>query len=402
MDKKSAAAVSGPTADRTAPGPHPQARAAAPRPRVYYLDNIRIALTMLVVLHHVGVTYGNIPRWYYAEPAQDPTGGLLDLLVVMNQAYFMGFFFLISGFFVPGSHDRRGSRPFLGGRLLRLGVPLLLFVLLMRPVLNLPDYIDNPAGLPFWRVFLNNWGTGPMWFVETLLVFSLVYVLIRRIRAPRATGAPQRAGAAPPRAWTKGLLPVAGFTVLLIAATYLWRIPVPMNTSWPVTGLPSPAYMPQYALLFTVGILAFRNGWLNLLEGIPRTAGWATLAFAGVSGVAYFPALVFWGVGTGPGSWQTLATAAVECSFAVSMIIAVLWLFQRWFNRRGAFGRFLADRAYGVYFLHPLVLVGLSHALSWWEAPAIAKFAAVGALALPLCWSASHLLRLAPGAKRVF
>ncbi|GAA2874175.1 hypothetical protein GCM10020220_074460 [Nonomuraea rubra] len=79
------------------------------RTRLYAIDNLRILLTALVVAHHVAITYGNIPLWYYVEPAKDPSGIALDILVVTNQAFFMGFFFLLSGFFTPGSYDRKGA-----------------------------------------------------------------------------------------------------------------------------------------------------------------------------------------------------------------------------------------------------------------------------------------------------
>jgi hypothetical protein len=61
---------------------------------------------VLVVLHHAAITYGNIPIWYYSEPASDSSGAVLDLLVMFNQTFFMGSFFLIAGYFVPGSYDR--------------------------------------------------------------------------------------------------------------------------------------------------------------------------------------------------------------------------------------------------------------------------------------------------------
>jgi hypothetical protein len=39
-------------------------------PRPVDLDNFRVLLTVLVVLFHVALTYGNLPIWYYHEPAR--------------------------------------------------------------------------------------------------------------------------------------------------------------------------------------------------------------------------------------------------------------------------------------------------------------------------------------------
>ncbi|MBY8853862.1 hypothetical protein K7G98_38795, partial [Saccharothrix sp. MB29] len=51
------------------------------------------------------------------------------------------------------------------------------------------------------------------------------------------------------------------FTLVLAVATYAGRILVPLGTGEPVLGLPSPAYMPQYVLLFAVGVAAYRRRW---------------------------------------------------------------------------------------------------------------------------------------------
>lgn len=151
-----------------------------PRPRLHYLDNLRVMLTVLVVLHHVAITYGNIPIWFYTEPAQDASGVALDVFVTVNQTFFMGLFFLISGFFTPGSHDRKGGRAFLRDRFIRLGIPLLAFLVLLRPIAGLGGFTAPENDLPYWLFYLVTWDPGPMWFVEVLLVFVLVYALIRR------------------------------------------------------------------------------------------------------------------------------------------------------------------------------------------------------------------------------
>jgi glucan biosynthesis protein C len=370
---------------------------ASPATRLRYLDNLRVFLTVLVVLHHAAITYGNIPIWYYNEPPQDPSGGLLDLLVVLNQTFFMGLFFLISGYFVPGSYDRKGGRAFIRGRLVRLGIPLLLFLLILRPLVNLGGYLDGRAGaMPYPLYYIVTWDPGPMWFVETLLVFCLGYVLVRRLRASR--------GHAPARVAHRGRMPgpaaVVGFVAVLTALTYLWRMLVPSGTYWPVVGLPTPAYLPQYVLLFVVGILAFRGGWF---DRIPRAAGWAGLATAVGSLVVFGPLLSSAGDAlVRAGSWQSLASAGFETIFATGIILFLLALFQRRFDSQRRLGSFLSVHAYAVYFLHPAVLVGLGYALRGWQAAAITKFAVLAVLAVPLCWAAAFILRSLPNAKRVF
>ena len=64
--------------------------------RLAFIDNIRILLVILVVLHHLAVTYGGEGSWYYYEGRADTiTAMVLTLFIVVNQASFMGFYFLM-------------------------------------------------------------------------------------------------------------------------------------------------------------------------------------------------------------------------------------------------------------------------------------------------------------------
>jgi hypothetical protein len=67
--------------------------------RLFFIDHLRAALVILVVLHHIALVYGGIPPFYYLEPP-NPTNDLLAGLVLFafvlfNQAWFMGAFFLL-------------------------------------------------------------------------------------------------------------------------------------------------------------------------------------------------------------------------------------------------------------------------------------------------------------------
>lgn len=351
------------------------------RTRLYAIDNLRIVLTVLVVAHHVAITYGNIPLWFYVEPAKDPSGGLLDILVMFNQAFFMGFFFLISGFFTPGSHDRKGGRAFVRDRLVRLGIPLLVFLVVLRPLSNFTGFL-GVDGLSYWQYYFLSWDPGPMWFAEVLIVFALAYAVWRGRRRPME----ERAGA-PGFTW------IAAFVLGLALVTFLWRIPVPTGSYVPVIGLPTPDFLPQYVSMFVLGCVAYRRGWF---EALPARAGRLGLVTAGVSSAVLLPPMILTS-----GAVSTAVMALWQSVFAVSMIIGLTVVFRERFNTQGPRGRFLAEHSFTVYIIHPLVLVGLGWALRRLEAIAIVKFAVLLALALPLCWWVAYLVRSLPGAKRV-
>ena len=160
--------------------------------RELYIDRLRSVMTALVILHHTAITYGASGGWFYNElkPSGSASSSLLTMFCATNQAYFMGFFFLLAGYFTPGSLERKGYSRFLCDRFLRLGVPLLLFIILLGP---LTAAIVNAAqGGSFWGTFAWLWHhqriiNGPMWFAQALLMFTLDYCAWRAAAGAQLT-----------------------------------------------------------------------------------------------------------------------------------------------------------------------------------------------------------------------
>ena len=105
--------------------------------RLFFVDNLRVILTIVVILHHLSIVYGASGGFGYVEPgADDVTTILLTLFNSINAPYFMGFFFLIAGYFTPGSYDRKGIGRFLKDRLVRLGIPVVVYMFTLNPLVN--------------------------------------------------------------------------------------------------------------------------------------------------------------------------------------------------------------------------------------------------------------------------
>ena len=78
--------------------------------RVAYIDNLRVFLTILVIVLHSAVTYGSEGGWYYQEPTDDMAVIIpLTILSAILQSFFMGLFFFLGGYFTPGSVDKKGA-----------------------------------------------------------------------------------------------------------------------------------------------------------------------------------------------------------------------------------------------------------------------------------------------------
>ena len=162
--------------------------------RLFFIDHLRAALVILVVLHHLALVYGGIPPFYYLEPP-DPTNDLVAGLVffafvLFNQAWFMGAFFLIAGYFTPGSFDRKGAGTFFKDRLLRLGIPLVFFYFVLSPLSwiglwHMPVSLTGITDPFIWQTYTHFFGMGPLWFVALLLIFDFGYAAWRMLTRRR-------------------------------------------------------------------------------------------------------------------------------------------------------------------------------------------------------------------------
>jgi glucan biosynthesis protein C len=375
--------------------------------RMFFVDNLRVFLTILVVLHHLSITYGADGSWFFVErPTTEIAGILLTLFVILNQFYFMGLFFLISGYFIPASVDRKGILRFLKDRLVRLGIPLVLFSQLLCPYI---EYVKASTNGYFsgslTQFYLNYWknltfGPGPLWFVEALLVFTLVYLLGRATLdwIKRRFPQPTRATAQKPLTHGK----IVAFILVLAALTFGVRLIVPTGVEWNHFEL---AFFPQYILMFATGVLAYRNRWLpDLPTGVRKV--WSRIVPGLILALPVI--MVFSGAMDdttpfkGGFTWQSGFTSTFEAVYCVAMSILMLGLFRQRLDFQGRFGKFLSRNAYSVYIIHPMVIVPLALLLVGVSIDPLLKFVLVAPLAISLCFAvAEFLMRRIPYADRV-
>lgn len=364
--------------------------------RLKYIDNLRIFLTILVVLHHLIITYGGPGGWYYHEgDAGFPAIIPMSMFVTANQAFFMGMFFFVSAFFIVPSLERKGIKQFVSDRLIRLALPTLIFYFLISPfTVYLKIRFIEHNDLSFLQVLQNGWGMsfGPMWFVEALLIFTGAYLLLR--------------------SWGKKIImkfPGAA-KIMLVAfvigvGQFIIRVWLPVGWSFAGTNMQFPHFL-QYIVLFVFGIIAYRNKWM---DAVNCKDGWSWFIFAQVLVFVGFPVLFILGGAIENGTdafvggftWQCFAYTIWEQLVGFSLIMALFGIFKKHFNTQGNFARKLSDGAYGVYIFHTPILVGISALFLNVSLPLLLKFVALSPIALVLCFAFAWLVKKVPGVKRV-
>jgi len=376
--------------------------------RLRYIDNIRIFLTGIVILFHLAITYGAPGGWYYREfevsQLEPITQTVLVLFIAANQAYFMGFFFFLGGFFAAGSLKRRGLLHFFFQRLVRLGIPLLLFVYLVSPCLRLiqrsilfgqaftlANLLDTYQSLIF------GFELGPMWFVLLLLILSILYILIKLMQKYLFSKS-KKIPAYPTR------VKIFTFAILIGAVTFLVRIPLPIGFVFQPLNL-QPPFVPQYIGLFIIGIAAYHGNWLNQVN-INIFPFWRNLTLILV---LLMPLLFILSGGLegdvtpalGGLHWQSLAYSLWEQLFCLGMILSLLSYFKNRLNIQGKITRELSTNAYAVYIFHTPVLVLFTMSVRGVNLQPIPKILVLALPALLLCFLSASLLRRLPGLRAV-
>jgi glucan biosynthesis protein C len=334
--------------------------------RSTWIDNTRTAVVILVVNMHCCVTYSYVGGWYLNDgPERSLVWKLPYIFWVFHlQAFFMGLLFFLAGAFADGAIQRHGHGAFLKERTVRLGLPAMLYMLVLQPLILFGLLADDtargdPHGVAVVIDYLTSKrmlaGSGPMWFALALLFFSAVLVGWRALFPAAPLSKPRPA---------PGASALWAFALLLALSTAATRIYFPIETSFFNFQL---CYFPQYIAAFTVGLAAGRGGWLQALAASRRAqiAGWmgliggplalALLIYLGGAPAEHGPKSYFGG--TNP---QAFGAAIWEQFAGLGLALGMMAWFQRRVDRASALASWLSARSFGVYVLHPPVIIALT------------------------------------------
>lgn len=367
------------------------------RTRFAYIDNLRIYLTLLVIFHHAAIAYGGAGDWGIQDRVTDAISPIvLSIFNGINQAYFMATFFLLAGYFTPAALARKGAQSFLTDRLIRLGIPLLVYTTL---ILNLNGYLIDRFYLGRTYQVRIDYEPGHLWFLQALLIFAVVYVLMQGVSSNNR-GAVSQAATRP--------FPVDrtlwGWIAILALLTFAVRIVSPVGVwTW---GLQLGHFV-HYIFAFSVGSIAYHHDWfaqlppvqarrwgIGVLLGIPAFVLVALLS--GVLDDSTAMSRMMGGL-----HWEALLYALWESFFLVAAMIFLIHLFRTRFNQAGSWLSFLAANVYTVYIIHQTILYGVNIGLLGVDLPSIIKFFVAAAITIPVCFLLSALIRRLPGATRV-
>jgi glucan biosynthesis protein C len=350
------------------------------------MDNLRVAVITGVIVLHVATAYVLDISWYYEErTASGVTEALLAVLFLPTALFAMAVLFLVAGMLTARSMARKGAKDFWRDRLLRLGMPVVVFIVVVDPatsVLGSGGSGDHADFATMVRYEFTHPGSGPMWFVVALLGFSVTYAVWRRFRP-----VPSDAD------WLLRRRHLVMAATVIVAATFVVRL------VWPFAG-DTPLALnlwewPQMAVLFAFGALAEERGWLDPPPAwLPRTC----LRAGSLAAIAVLAVGVPIAASDNPepflGGWhlQALAEPICEATIAVSMSFWVALWFARHVTYEGRTARALGRASYATYVVHAPVVVALSVAIAGVAVAAEVKFVTVAGLGIAASYTLGWLV----------
>lgn len=349
------------------------------RERLAFLDPIRVGLTLLVILHHVSITFGGSGGWYYKETgAPELTQLLLTVFTATNQSFFMGFFFLIAGYLMPKGLARKGVAAYVSDRAIRLGVPILLFGYFLAP-LTRALAIGAQGGEVMTSFFTligrSDFDLGPLWFNQALMIGTLIWVFTPRMK--RVENLLNRL----PGPHTGIALAVLAWAAL----AFVLRLAIPVGQN--VVGMQI-GYFASYIILFFGGAWAANY---QILERVTRRHALPWLIISLIS----FPMLWIFAASSGAfssdiwrGGWNVAALvyAAWEPLVATGIIVSALALFHRGYSVSKPWIGRLAKASYAAFIIHPPIAVACSWLVHDWAGTAATRFLLAGPLACLLAF----------------
>ncbi len=164
--------------------------------RFYFLDHLRGFMFLWMAIDHSLHAYAQYwgRFWFFKDHDRSH---VFDALYLHDQSILMPMLFFIFGLFVLPSLERRGVWGYLKERSIRLGIPYILGIILMVPILVYPKYIFNVdpdmGFLEFWlgdqwpyfwqSIFFSEklQGGGPFWVLMAMFFYSLILVALVKL-----------------------------------------------------------------------------------------------------------------------------------------------------------------------------------------------------------------------------
>ena len=323
--------------------------------RKHWIDNLRWATILLVLLYHVVYFYNNKGVFggiggfgAYPEVPQ-----YQDVLMYILYPWFMPMLFILAGISARYALEKYDGRSWFKARTRKLLVPSTIGLFVFQwmvgyfntVVAEREGVFDGVPAVAKYMIMAVS-GTGPLWFIQVLWLLSMVLLLVRRI-----DGKDRLHGAS-----GKAFSGKYGLVWIILLGIFFWvgektliRAPRPQS----LDGLWN-LYKPLFYLVpFLLGYFVFSHDAVQ--EKLSKA--WIPLMVCAIVSGGILIGTTFGQDNTSP---QYLGSP-LNCLYGWLMCLAMMGWFKAKFDRTGAFAAYMTRSSYGIYIVHYLVIASLGY-----------------------------------------
>ena len=318
--------------------------------RKHYIDNLRWITVVIVVLYHVIYMFNNLQTFGVIGGFSE--NQWWDHFQTLCYPWFMLLLFTIAGISARFSLEYRTAKEFAKSRTEKLFVPVSLGLLMFHWItgwvnMAISNALGDMANIPGVILYLIQCvsGTGVLWFLQVLWIFSLLLLLVRKLEKDRL--------------WT------------LCAKIPVWVLPLLGIPLWGVaqiltTPIISVYRFGIYGLGFLIGYFLLSHD--EIMDALEKL--WLPLAIAG-TGLGIAEVVVYWG--------QNYAEAPVRDSmlsilYAWTASLAMLAGSKHFLNFRNDFTAWMSAKSWPLYIFHYTTLAYAAYFMKGTGIPAAVQY----------------------------
>jgi len=349
--------------------------------RLYFLDNLRTFLILLVVLLHAGIVYETIleDTWIVSDPSKNSSIGLIRMYLDL---FVMFIIFFISGYFIPKSLKNKTSWEFIKSKFKRIMLPWIMAVFTLIPAYKgiflysrgLPQeewysyfhIFERVGGNPY--LFSDNPVQNWLWFLPVLFLFQVVYLGLSKTKALSM----------------KLSLKTGVILTFVISLAYSLVISFNDLSGW----FNSPLLHFQrerllvYFMIFLLGSLCYSLNVFGSNKKDRKSYIWANVLLTLAVSVFTVVALnLFFNMISPDRNYYFVSELVDRIAYYITMLLSMLsflyvfiYLFRFHFNKSNRLMSQLNKNSYQVYIIHVVVLGAIAVPMMHLNIPAFVKF----------------------------
>ena len=307
--------------------------------RKHYLDNIRWVTVVTVAIYHVFFIFNHvIPD--LGMPFRDVQ--YQDAILYLLYPWFMILLFIVSGMSARYALEHQTIKEFIRLRTRKLLVPSTIGLFVIGWVqgyisMSISGFFESgtdrlPAPVLYLIMVLS--GTGVLWFVQMLWVFSMLLAVVSHFEKGKLYE-------------RTGKIPNIGILLLVVP---VWLSGLVLNM--PVVTV---YRFGIYALAFFLGYFVFAHD-----EVIERISRWTYFYVCAAVALGIFYTVLHFGENYAE---MPLMGSLLAVAYAWAAILAIFGCFKSWCDQTGRVSRFMIRRSWGIYVFHYLAMSAAAYLL---------------------------------------